>query len=139
VLSAGLAVTTAEALHRADVAASRAERIEAIVADPDHRVLTRPVSSGGSGTVVLSGENAVFSASDLATLPAGKTYQLWVMGPDGARSARSVDVLGGSPGNRIDRLVTGLAADDSVGLSVEPSGGSRRPTTDPILVIQLSA
>jgi anti-sigma-K factor RskA len=139
VVSAGLAVATAEALHSADVARSRADRIEAIVADPAHRVLTQPVTSGGSGTVVVSGKNAIFSASDLAPLPAGKTYQLWVIGPDGARSARSVGVLGGSPGNRIDRLVTGLAADDAVGLSIEPSGGSRRPTTDPVLVIRLSA
>jgi anti-sigma-K factor RskA len=139
VVSAGLAVATTEALHSADVARSRADRIEAIVADPAHRVLTQPVSSGGSGTVVVSGKNAIFSASDLAPLPAGKTYQLWVMGPDGARSARSVDVLGDSPGRRIDRLVTGLAADDAVGLSIEPSGGSRRPTTDPVLVIRLSA
>ncbi|MDQ1617292.1 MAG: hypothetical protein QOJ60_3231, partial [Actinomycetota bacterium] len=44
-----------------------------------------------------------------------------------------------SSGSWIDRLVTGPAAGDSVGMSVEPRGGSRRPTTDPILVIQLSA
>jgi anti-sigma-K factor RskA len=35
-------------------------------------------------------------------------------------------------------VVSGLSAGDSVGLTVEPAGGSPRPTTPPVVVIALT-
>ena len=34
-------------------------------------------------------------------------------------------------------VVSGLAAGDSVGMTVEPAGGSPRPTSPPVLMISL--
>jgi hypothetical protein len=36
-------------------------------------------------------------------------------------------------------LATGLSPGDELGLTVEPAGGSAKPTTTPILVIPLRA
>jgi hypothetical protein len=35
-------------------------------------------------------------------------------------------------------VVSGLSAGDKVGVTVEPAGGSRRPTTLPVVVIALT-
>lgn len=98
---------------------------------PDAKLLNDAGSSGGNGTVVMSPSRnkAVFIASGLPSLPADRTYQLWVVGPGGPRSAGLV---------RDEPVVTeGLADAQAIALTVEPTGGSASPTTDPVLAISM--
>jgi anti-sigma factor RsiW len=128
VLSVGLATFAVGQADRADQAEQRAERIAAVVADPDRVERTVPLTTGGTGTVVTADGVAVFGARDVPMLPEGRTYQLWVL-RDG--SARSAGTLG--RGGELDALVEDMAPRDSIALTVEPAGGSTAPTGEIVL------
>jgi anti-sigma-K factor RskA len=98
-------------------------------------MLTGKISSGGTATVVMSHrEHAlVFTAHGLRALPAAKCYQLWLMGPHGIRSVGMLKAAAG--GMTGPAVVSGLAAGDVVGLTIEPTGGSPQPTSPPIVLI----
>ncbi|GGO71477.1 anti-sigma factor [Nonomuraea cavernae] len=112
--------------------------LSAVLAAPDARTVRQRVASGGTGVAVLSrGQGRmVFTSSGLPELPPSKVYVLWLMGPDGMRPVGPLD-------RRRDGLTTPLLArlhdDGHVGLTVEPAGGSERPTTRPILFAELPA
>jgi anti-sigma-K factor RskA len=110
-----------------------------VLGAPDARMMSAPVATGGSATVVMSHRERalVFTAADLRGLPPSESYELWLMGPAGNRPAGMINVSGG--GKMADPMVvSGLSAGDSVGLTVEPAGGSPRPTTPPVVVIPLT-
>ncbi|MBN6055158.1 anti-sigma factor, partial [Nonomuraea sp. RK-328] len=123
---------------RGDLAASRAREREvaAVLAAPDARTVRRPVASGGTGTLVVSRRrgSAVFASAGLPRLPASRVYELWLMGPEGARPAGLLAPGDGQAGPLPVRMREG---DARVGLTVEPAGGSRRPTTRPLLLADL--
>ena len=105
----------------------------------DATMLSSPVATGGTATVVMSHRDRalVFTAADLRVLPAAKNYELWLVGPAGTRSA---GMISGSGHGRMasPMVVSGLSAGDSVGLTVEPASGSSRPTSPPVLLITLT-
>jgi anti-sigma factor RsiW len=133
VVSAGLGAYALDERSRAEQAEQRAERITAIVTDPDRVELTVPASSGGTGTVVAADGVALFRASDLRELPEDQEYQLWRIRGD---EPQSVGVLG--RGGAFSTLVTDIARTDSLGLTVEPKGGSRAPTGELVLRLPLA-
>jgi anti-sigma-K factor RskA len=135
VVAMGLAAFAVTERQRANRAEDTAARIAAVATDPDRTELTRPVSSGGAGMVILADGHAVFRARGLHSLPADRTYQLWVINDDGARSA---GVLGRADGGSVARFVEHVHADDTIGLTIEPDGGSDQPSTDPVLLLPLS-
>jgi hypothetical protein len=63
----------------------------------------------------------------MAALPAGRVYQVWVMSPAGARSA---GLLTGT-----QLLASAVTPGDRIGITVEPAGGTTRPTTTPVAVL----
>ena len=97
----------------------------------DARTLTVSTENGGKLRVGVSpdaGEMAV-DARDLPELDSGHAYQLWTV-HDG--QATNAAVL--APG------ATGAAmalpeGETQVAVTIEPSGGSDQPTTDPIAVV----
>jgi anti-sigma factor RsiW len=114
-------------------------QISAVLNAPGARILTGRPSVGGSATVVVAVRlhQCVFTSSGMPGLPPSKVYQLWVLGPGG--SATSAGLLAGGPGGSTSAvLASGIYPGDSVGLTVEPAGGTTRPTTSPIVVISLS-
>ena len=117
----------------------RSHAMAAVLGSPDAVMLTAKVTSGGRATVVMSRRDRtlVFTASGLAALPAARVYQLWVMGPGGPRSAGLLP--GGAGGRAGPMVIAGLARGDRVGLTVEPAGGSARPTAPAILMMTLSS
>lgn len=133
VVSAGLGAYALDERSRAERAEQRADRITAIATDPDRVEVTVPASTGGTGTVVAADGGAVFRASDLRELPAGQEYQLWRIRGD---EPQSVGVLG--RGGAVAALVTGIAPTDSLGLTVEPEGGSEAPTGELVLQLPLA-
>jgi anti-sigma-K factor RskA len=75
----------------------------------------------------------VLLVNDLPAAPAGHTYQLWLMAPGNIRPAGLASPKTGTLQAYLDSL-DGAA---QVGVSVEPSGGSKQPTTTPIMVFDL--
>ena len=74
---------------------------------------------------------AVVSARGMRSLPSAQTYQLWVIGPHGARSA---GLLSGT-GRAGPVLASGVEPGDRIGITVEPAGGTSSPTTTPVIAV----
>ena len=126
-VAVGLGITQLSTQHQLDRA--RATAIARVVTAPDARVDTAPTSAGGNVTVVTSAalRESVVSTSGMASLPSGRVYQVWVMSPSGARSA---GLLHGS-----SLLASAVRPGDRIGITVEPAGGTARPTTSPVAVL----
>jgi anti-sigma-K factor RskA len=107
-----------------------------ITAAEDSQRSTVPVEGGGTATLVWSnslGRSAVL-VDGLATLPDGKVYEAWYIDADGAAPAGTFTAAG--DGTSWHVLAGDMSAGDTIGVTVEPSGGSTTPTTDPIIVAQ---
>jgi hypothetical protein len=131
----GVAVDGAQ--HRLDQAQLRSRAIATVLNAADATMLTAKISTGGTATVVMSHQDRalVFTAAGLQPLPATESYELWLMGPAGARPAGMVP--GSRPGAVGPMVVSGLRVGDRVGLTVEPASGSPRPTSSPVLMLYL--
>jgi anti-sigma-K factor RskA len=127
----GVAARTAE--HRLDAQ----QQIAIVLTAQDATMLSGRVATGGTATIVMSHQygELVFAAAGLRSLPSSEGYELWLMGPDGDRSA------GMLPGPRSGMtgpvVASGLAAGDRLGLTIEPAGGAPRPASTTILLIAL--
>ena len=106
----------------------------AIAAAPDAESSTHEVAGGGEVTLVFSAEQgrSVVVADGLPVLGSDQTYELWYIDAAGADAAGTFDTTGGETWRILDGAFSpGL----SVGITVEPAGGSPQPTTEPIIVI----
>jgi anti-sigma-K factor RskA len=122
---------------RLNAAAAHARAMAAVLGASDATMLTAKISTGGTATVVMShhARELVLTAHGLPALPRDWVYQVWLMGPAGNRSAGLLPAARGKMAGPM--LISGLLGGDKVGLTVEPAGGSRRPTTRPILLLNL--
>lgn len=93
-----------------------------------------PVGSSGHATLIYSKskQRLVFIGQDLPVPPAGKTYQLWMLAPDGTatsgglfRPDRTGSVLLEASGD--------LGHTAQMGISIEQAGGAARPTPGAIV------
>jgi anti-sigma-K factor RskA len=125
--------------HRLDQDKVRGHAIAAVLNAPDVTMLTARVTTGGTATMLESRHERalVFTAAHLPVLPPAKDYELWLMGPGGVRPA------GMLPHSRAGMvgpmIVSGLAAGDWVGLTVEPADGSARQPSAPVLMMSLDS
>jgi anti-sigma-K factor RskA len=135
VLGVMQAVTQRELGH----ARAQTQAVEAVLSAPDARLLTRATADGGRASVVVSRSRhaLVLTTSGLPALPAAKVYEVWFMAPGRIRAAGLLSSPTG--GRTAPLLASGLAAGDRIGVTVEPAGGTARPTTTPILVMSLPA
>jgi anti-sigma-K factor RskA len=136
-LAAGLGWRAIDQQHRINALDAQATQISRLLAAPDAYTVRVPVTGGGSALIVdsRSRNEAAVTFTGLSQAPAGKSYQLWLMTADG--SARSVGVMQAAPDTPV--LVQGLTGEADVGMTVEPAGGSVRPTTSPVMVAALGA
>ncbi|MFE9748719.1 anti-sigma factor domain-containing protein [Saccharothrix saharensis] len=111
-------------------------RIADLLAAPDAKLVRGEVAGGGTGTVVASAAEGevLFLAQGLPPLPEDRTYQMWLIGADGPRPA---GLLTSSDGQTDPVLASGFTGREAVGLTVEPKGGSARPTTPTVVVLPL--
>jgi anti-sigma-K factor RskA len=128
--------TTQNQLNRAN-AHNRA--IAGVLAAPDAQIRTKNTSVGGYVTAVVAPRerDMVITASGLPRLSGSRVYELWMMGPAGARPSG----LLGAPqnGQSPPVLASGLTAGVRLGVTIEPAGGTQQPTTSPILTLPLPA
>jgi anti-sigma-K factor RskA len=97
------------------------------------------ITLGGAGTkqgarvelVTLEGDRAVLMAENMPPVPEGKTYQIWVIRGDTPQPSGLFEPKGDSIAAVVEKPVEGA---DAVAVTVEPEGGSKEPTTDPMLV-----
>ncbi|WP_199547534.1 anti-sigma factor domain-containing protein [Streptomyces sp. N35] len=96
------------------------------------------LADGARGTVIVSRaqDRAAFVAAGLPELPDGKVYQLWFNDGDVMRPAGE---FSGSGGERVVLLDGRIDGASGMGLTVEPAGGSPRPTTEPVGVMAFPA
>lgn len=82
-------------------------------------------------------DRAVLQAGDLPALDDGQTYQAWWVGAD--QTITSAGVISSDASN--SDLKVALEGDPDGGsalaLSVEPTGGSQQPTTEPVVIVLL--
>ncbi|MFG2622581.1 anti-sigma factor [Streptomyces sp. NPDC048507] len=121
--------------QQARQAQQRLDEVSTVLAAPDARTAHGRTANGAVTTVVASARQnkAVFTAGGLPAPGAGKTYQLWLDHDGTMRPAGFIDHDG-------TVVLTGNPADaGAVGLTLEPTGGSPRPTTAPLILLALPA
>jgi hypothetical protein len=108
-----------------------------VLGAPHVRLLSHTTTEGGVAVVVLDAatRKLVVATSGLPALPAGKVYQLWLIGPVKIVSAGLLPAA--QAGVTTPVLAAGIVRGDKLGLTVEPAPGSRQPTTTPILALPL--
>jgi anti-sigma-K factor RskA len=137
---AAIALAVLLGMARSQLGSVRAEQreIAAVLSAPGARIVSVRISVGGAATVVVASRlhRLIFTSTGMPGLPAGKIYQLWVLGPGG--SATSAGLLSqDANGGTTPVLASGLIRGDRIGVTVEPAGGTTKPTTTPIVVISL--
>lgn len=134
---AGLGWRVVDQQNQISALNAKSTQISQLLAAPDASASRVPVTGGGTALVVesRSRNEVAVSFTGVAAAPAGKTYQLWLMTATGA--ARSVGLMESTPDHPL--LVEGLAGETAVGMTIEPSGGSVKPTTVPVMVAALKA
>lgn len=113
-------------------------KLDQIYAASDFRRTSTNVAGGGTATVVWSdrlGTSAVIFKGVKAA-PAGKTYELWYIGST-IKPAGLVDSVDGGTTSAV--LAGTKTSGDTIGVTVEPAGGSQQPTTKPILAVTTKA
>jgi anti-sigma-K factor RskA len=143
--AAALGVLVARADHQLDGARERLAQAQAtngplgsVLSAPDAHTIAATGGSGvGTATLVVSTLRGagILTVSGMPHQPADRTYQAWVIGADGPRSA---GVLG-STGTDAPTLVRGLRGGRTIAVTVEPAGGSTQPTGIPVLQLNLAS
>jgi anti-sigma-K factor RskA len=111
-----------------------ASQINQIQAASDYQRSTVKVATGGTATLIWSdsmGRSAIM-VKNLESLPSSKTYELWYIDKNGPKPAGTFNSDGSLQAVVLDGKM-GLG--DTVGLTIEPSAGSKKPTTNPIVVV----
>jgi anti-sigma-K factor RskA len=94
---------------------------------------------GARATIVRSPSlhKAVIVADNLPSPPAGKDYQLWLALPGQGLVSAGLMPHGGEP--TVTMLLEGDASQATgAGITVEPAGGSTKPTTPPLALFAFS-
>jgi hypothetical protein len=135
-VAAVLGGVTSNAMRQLDRSRQQDQLIAAVLSAPDRVLVTAPVMTGGTATLIMSHQAgaAVFTAHGLIRLPSTEGYEIWLMGPTGDRSAGMVTPQAG--GMAGPEVVRGLRPGDTVGVTVEPAGGTSRPTSVPVVVFK---
>lgn len=123
---------------RQQLAASQAqqEAMLTIMNSPDAKIATSEISDGATVTVASSSKanKAAIMVNGMPPAPQGKIYELWFISAAGAVSAGMMD-SNREPAMQILNGEMGGAT--HIGITVEPLGGSEKPTTTPILVQEI--
>jgi anti-sigma-K factor RskA len=109
-----------------------------VIEAQDARQATVDVSGGGTATVSISASRdaLVVRMKDVPPPPAGKVYQMWLIPKDG--SAPVSEGLMDAEALSKPALVKGIGSAASLGITVEPVGGSATPTLPTVAAAPLN-
>ncbi|MEV1022665.1 anti-sigma factor [Streptomyces sp. NPDC050264] len=129
-----LGVELTRTQDRLDAQRSEAREIAHVLAAPDARA-TR--DEGLSVVASAARRSAVITVADLPAPPRGRDRQLWVL--SASRPPRSLGVLP-DQGPDTPLLASDLTASaTSLAVTTEPDGGSKRPTSAPLVQLALKS
>jgi anti-sigma-K factor RskA len=139
---AGVAAAAVIALGGVGVGAYIADQndpLNQIVRADDVREASVDVSGGGTATLLISSSKdaAVVRMNGVPAPPAGKVYQMWLIPKDG--SAPVSRGLMDEAALSKPAVVKGIASAASLGITVEPVGGSAVPTLPTVADAALGA
>lgn len=111
--------------------------IARVLSSPDTRETTGKATTGGTATVLVSHQlnQAVLAVANMPSPPSDHVYQVWLMGPKPPRSAGLLATSTVVP----PLAFGGLPGAQQIGITIEPAGGSRQPTTIPIMQVDIPA
>lgn len=137
VVSVALGVVTAQSRQELDAGRQQVAAMSALLSAEDAQLVNGSTPDGLVGTVVVSRKRGevMLLADKMPAAPEGKTYQVWLIGGE----KRSIGLL--TPDNGRAALMAASAIQDAVaiGVTVEPAGGSKQPTTEPVMAMTLPA
>lgn len=109
------------------------EAMMRVLTAPDVRVSSGDLPEGASGTLLLSpGEDrAVFVSAGMPSPPEGMVYQLW-FNDDGTMRPAGLMNPDDGPASAAVLMDGPVGSASGMGITVEPSGGSPEPTSDPL-------
>ena len=98
-------------------------------------ISTTAGSTGISGTVYLdpdpAGGGGIVTFQGLAQPPSGQVYQIWTI--VGGEPAPGPTFVPDAEGNAIVQIGKAAVSAEQMAITIEPSGGSKTPTTSPIM------
>jgi anti-sigma-K factor RskA len=123
-------------LSNANQTEQQAKAVSSIVAAGDSKLVKAKVSGGGDATFVWSPsqQKSVVLLDKLPVLASDKTYELWFI--DAKSNATPAGTFNASDSGSTVKIMDGkMSNGDTLGITVEPSGGSKQPTTAPIVAV----
>src|SRR5439155_25504979 len=118
--------------------AAGAQSQVAVLAAPDVKRIDfagQPVAPQASARAFWSrSRGLVFTASNLPPLPAGRTYQLWIVTPEMAIGAGLLKPGGDGAVHAVFATRPDLTKPVALALTIEPEGGVPAPTGDKYLM-----
>jgi anti-sigma-K factor RskA len=130
-----LAILQVGTRHQLQQAQANNQTIASVLAASDAHIQLGSSTVGGTVTAVISKHDreAVVTASGMPTPGHARVYQLWVMS---GGIARSVGLLPGSSARATSPvLADDVQPGDQLAITIEPAGGTKQPTTNPIVEI----
>jgi hypothetical protein len=123
------------ALRTATSTSTEASAISAIRSADDARTARASVTGGGSAELVWSADQhrSAITISGVASTKAGTVYQLWYI--DAKGTPVSAGTFSRGSGDQSVLLDGRYRSGDTIGMTVEPTGGSDAPTTTPVVAI----
>ncbi len=103
---------------------------------------TREIALGGSWAeqgasaevTALKDDRAILVVEDMPSMPKDHTGQVWVIHDDKPLPSGLLDPSGNMAATAI---TTPLRGAEAIAVTIEPAGGSEKPTSDPVLVKEL--
>ncbi|HEX2026578.1 MAG TPA: anti-sigma factor [Nitriliruptorales bacterium] len=137
IVAVGLTGVVARMNARIDQLEARHAQVREILAAEDLRTVSVRGRGGLRARFVVSDaqDSAMMIAEGLPQLPEDRVYELWFISDAGARPAGLFRP--DEEGPTVHVLRGGVPGEAKVGLTVEPARGSRRPTTDPLFVLDV--
>jgi anti-sigma-K factor RskA len=129
VVAGGLGVLLYQSQQRAEDAEARAAAISTILEEGDAQVVNENSRDGGTMTMLASrsADRALLLTEDMPRLDSDQDYQAWTIGEE----IRSAGLI---PEEGTTFSVNDIAAAGSIGITIEPEGGSPEPTTTDMIV-----
>ncbi len=129
-VSAAAAVIIGGIAYRGSVERQREYQnvVMTLIRDPGALTLQGP--GGAEGVIASTDQGTLLVALDLGEAPRGSDYQLWLMKDGVPVPDETFDVSGGIAIVESERSIDDY---DGAAITVEPDGGSKQPTTDPVL------
>ena len=123
-------------LANANHGEQQAASLTAIYSASDSRQSKANVAGGGTATFVWSAElrRSAVLINELPSLADGKVYELWYI--DAKSNATPAGTFSAAASGATVRILDGkMTGGDTLGITVEPQGGSKKPTSAPIVAV----